>query len=1038
MLGSVRLRSDGVEPLEVPERKVRALLAALIVSRGETVPAEILIDRVWGEELPGNPQRVLQAKLSQLRALLDQAADGGRELLVREPGGYRLTEVRSDADELRRGLDLAQGATDPAERLRHLGEALDLWQGRPYGEFADELWASAEVAALEELRLQGVELQASALVETGRPEAAYSAVRPLLDEHPTREALVSAAMHACYLTRRQPEALRLYERLRTHLAEELGVDPGAETQELFQGILRQDPQLTPARAPAVAVAAAESAPEHTSSADRSRRSLPRHSSAYIGREQETTEASELLDHQRLVTVLGIGGVGKTRLATAAACRAVPDSAEDTGSAWFVDLTVLAPETPPGGVARSVAAVLELPGRHGSEAELIDRVASALEECGALLVLDNCEHLIDAAAAFTADLLSRTEHVRVLATSREPLGLAEEQRLPLTPLAVENTPSPDGSERHAPAVELFLARARAVAPHVELGDADVADVAELCRRLDGLPMAIELAAGRMNMLSVQDLLDRITDRLDLFARPGRGGPRRQQTLRGMLDWSWELLEEPERALLRRLAVHPVSWTLDTIESVCADDPGSTEGAGCWTPPSEPEEGASPVLRRAEVLPLLARLVDRSLVSAVRTENGSVTAVRYRLLETVAAYAGERLEASGERRTVAARHISYHRAMVECAQDFLFGPHARDWVRWIGQEEAHLDHALGEALRTEDGGNAVALTLSTFWHRWMTGQTERLGQELAAVAACPGPRDAAHAQVAVLAATTNDEDGEEAWHTVDLLGPDSPEPGLLGSGALASNNALSSESGGTRRWCERVLEALGRFDDDEDSTLARMQVQWFAATPLMISAEHREVGERLADEAIDHLLAVGDLPGAAFAATQRDWFLLDYWGARPRGLPGGYDAETVLRARGDDYGLTQVFSVEYLVAEIDGETGRAQSIVEEALRLATDLGFVAEAAYWEAVRALQKIRAGELQTAADGLEQSRRLARQAAFGFCMVIADAAEAVMADRRGEPERAEQTLSELSAEERRLAHRSLSRVLGEQALPAGLQLSRT
>lgn len=1058
VLGAVRLKDSRGEPVEVPERKVRALLAVLTLSRGETIPADTLVERVWGQDLPGNPHRVLQAKLSQLRSFLDRAGTGGRHMVTREAGGYRLAgagekaadsvpDVQMDAEELRRCVSQADAVSHPDERLALLDGVDRLWRGRPLGEFADELWAAPEVAALEELRLHAAELQAVALLQTGRPGSAYSVVHPFLDEYPTREGLVSAAMHAAYLTRRQPEALRVYERLRSHLAEEFGVDPGAEIQTLFQEILRQDPELEPA---ALRTAEAGQSPgESSPDPIRPQGNIPGNGSVFLGREEERAAVMGFLRQGRLLTVLGVGGVGKTRLATVVARSVVRSGEEhsavtDTGaaeapgshSAWFADLTVLPANASHESIAQLVAAMLEIPGTHGAGSELLPRVASVLEERQGLLVLDNCEHVIAAAAAFTADLLNRTERVRVVATSREPLGLSAEQRFPLTPLAVENGSSADNLGNRAPAVELFLSRARATAPHIRLGEADIAVVAELCRRLDGLPLAIELAAGRMSMLSARDLLDRITDRLDLLARPGRGAPRRQQTLRGMLDWSWELLDEPERALLRRLAVHPASWTLDTVESVCADVPASSDAPGCQRTPSASGEASAPVLRRSEVLSALASLADRSLVSTVHAESGDGVVVRYRLLETVAAYAGEKLEDSGERHAVASRHISYHRAMVECARDFLFGPHVRDWVRWIGQEQAHLNHALREALQTGDGANAVALTLSTFWYRWMTGRTEHLVDELVSVAACPGPRDAAHAQVAVLAATACDGESEESRHHA------APEPAAVwpiafsrtGPGAEGPEGAeaLSERAFDehTRRWCERVLEALGRFAEDEEGVHARMQVQWFAATPLMASAEYREAGERLADEAIRYLLAVGDLSDAAFAVTQRDWFLLDHWGVRPRGLPGTYDAEAILRSHGDDYGLTQVLSVSNLVAEIDGDAERARLIAEEAAELAAELELTGEVAYWECILALVCLRSGELSAGADHVKRAKRLAAQVGFGFALVLAQAGEAAFAMRCGDRARAEDIVAGFTWQDWAVAHRCVTRVLGEGALP--------
>ncbi|OLT47577.1 hypothetical protein BJF85_15530 [Saccharomonospora sp. CUA-673] len=1027
VLGAVRLADGTGAPVDVPERKVRALLAALTLSRGETVPADVLVERMWGAQLPANPQRVLQAKLSQLRSLFDAAVDGGRDLVAREPGGYRLIGGGSgvtadvDADELHRRVAQAQDVAGADERLAALDGVDRLWRGRPYGEFADELWAAAEVAALEELHLEAVELRASALLEAGRPGDAYVAVQPLLAAHPTREGLVATAMHAAYLTRRQPESFSLYERLRTHLADTLGIDPDPRTRELYQQILRQSPDLNrrgPDRPRASQADTGDNTDRGASSDDLPRdNNLPRHRSVLLGRDEETAEALGLLDDRRLVTVLGLGGVGKTRFATAVTSRALRERS-DVDSAWFVDLTVLSAADPGSATSDAIVAALSatmgLARVRGGRTDPIERVAAALDERRALVVLDNCEHVVDAVAAFTADVLAGTDHVRVLATSREPLNLPEEQRLPLHPLAVD-----DGPDGYGPAVALFLDRTRTVAPHLELGEADVDAATELCRRLDGLPLAIELAAGRMNLLSAGDLLTRITDRLDLFARPGRGAPRRQQTLRGMLDWSWELLDDAERALLRRLAVHPASWTLDAIEETCADPAGEDVP-----------------LRRVDVLPVLARLVDRSLVATTHTAGAEGAAVRYRLLETVATYADEQLETSGERRDVAARHVEYFRAMAECAGEHLFGPHARDWVAWLHREHAHLDHALREALRAENGAEAVRLALASFWFRWMTGRTDDLVAELVAVAACPGPRDAAYAQVAVLAATSFDGDGDVPRHPSELLEAHTSWPLVIDPGGGADAGARDAvpvrpSAERTRRWCERVLEALGRFADDAAGVAARVRVQWFAATPLVCSAEFRERGERLFDEAVEYLIADGDVRAAAFAVTQRDWFLVEHWGVRPRGLPDGYDAEAILRAHGDDYGLTQLLAVAHLVAESDGDVERAAAVAAEAHALSEDLDLPGESAYWEVVLALQALRADDLDLCARRLDRATTLARQIGFGFPTVLAHGGHAALALRRGDRARSEALLEELGLPDRVVARRGVTRVLGDDALPA-------
>lgn len=981
VLGAVRLVDDAGSPLEIPERKVRALLAALALNAGEAVPAETLISRVWGEDLPGRPSRVLQAKLSQLRALLDQASPGGRELLSRSGGGYRieLEGEALDAAVLRAAVGRAAELPADDRRAQMLESALELWHGRPYAEFADELWLSAEIADLEETRLRGLELCAEALVSVGRPERAVALVGPALTEHPTREGLAAPLLLAYCRTRRQPEALAAYERLRGHLADEFGADPTPELQRLHLQILRQDPELAagptqtgPAQTgPAQAGSPQAGAVQEGQGTDEAGSRLPAYPSPFLGRAAEVRQVSELMAENRLVTLLGIGGVGKTRLAV----RAAEGQAENGAEVWFVDLAEVV-EGSTVGEARAedscrligvAAAALGLISPWQESSDVLRRLVLALEGRDALLVLDNCEQIVEDVASFTAQLLRRAPQLRILTTSREPLNLPEEQRFTVPPLTAQDTESP--------AVEFFLARARAVDAAIDDDPEAAGSAAELCRRLDGLPLALELAAAQTHVLSVGQLLERISDRLDLLARPGRAAPRRQQTLRGMLDWSWSLLQEQEQILLRRLAVHPVSWRLDALEEICANLD----------------------LPRRRVLPALITLVERSLVSTVRADGE----LRYRLLETVGAYAAEKLAASGDREAVAGKHLNYHLALVECAEHYLFGPHARDWVRRLDEARPHLNHAIDEALHRGDGAAGVGLVRALFWYRWMTGRVDTLLEELPAVLACPHQGESpeqrrAYAQTLVLARTVADR-----------------RPGQK---------------------VTQVLAALESFAPDEESQLARMQVQWFAASVMFADLEHRDQGSRLADESIAHLLQAGDLRGAAFASTQRDWFLLDFWGIPPAGLPEGHDAEQILRAHGDVYGLTQALGIQHLWAEAQGRTEEAQQRADEATALCAELSLDGESAFWMLVQSVTSLRSNDLDAAEDQLSGARALAQRTAFVYCITLSEAVGAMLAERRGDVDHARQVLAAFSAEDREDARRTLVRYLGEHALPAELQ----
>ncbi len=931
VLGPVRLTTVDGAPVPVPERKLRLLLAALVAAGGEPVRADALIDRLWAESPPRDPRAVLRAKLSRLRTLLEAAQPGARELLERTPAGYRLAVGPDavDAGAFVAALARARGLDGSARTAEALREALDLWRGEAYGDLGDEAWLAPVVAEAEQARGDAVELLVATLLAQGEPQAAIEAGMPAVPRHPTREHLVGALMRGLYRLGRQHEALALYETLRARLSEELGVDPGPDLRGLHTEILRQDPSLSPG------------APPEPAPAVQARTNLPAETAPLIGRGDELEELDQLVSASRLVTVTGIGGVGKTRLARQIARARAP---ELEGGAWFIDLTELTttPEGREGSaerIARSAAAALGLSQRV-EEVDAADpdgplrRVGEALGARSALLVLDNCEHVVTEAAAFAAEILRRAAGARVLATSREPLGLPEEQLDPVPTLAT--TPREGG--RPAEAVEFFVARARATDPGFALDDAGTATVTELCRRLDGLPLALELAAARVRGLAVEDLLDRLSDRLNLLRRPGRGAPRRQQTLRGMIDWSWSLLGATEQAVLRRLALHPGTVGLEAAEALCADLL-ETDGAAATG--------------GAEVLDVLVGLVDRSMI----TMTASPTGTRYGLLESIAAYAGERLEEAGERDAVAERHLDHHLDLVRRADAGLRGPAQRDWLRRMEAERVQVRHAVREAVSTRDGERAVALVLGTFRYSWMSGRQVDLHGDLTAAIALPGPRGSAHA-----AATT-----------------------------LAAALALGDGGGEARA---RVAAALARFGDDAP---ARADVQWFAGMAHLAAGLHDE-GDRLVDEAVDLLTRHGMDWEAAVAACQRDWVVVMDRGERPRGMPDGRDPGDVLRAVGDPgYGPALVLGVEYCVAEVEGEHDRAAVAARRALEICQDMGFRSEEAYWRIVGAISALRSGDLPSARRRLDEGRAVAQEIASSHGLAFAARVGSMIALREAE-----------------------------------------
>jgi predicted ATPase/DNA-binding SARP family transcriptional activator len=579
-----------------------------------------LTEILWGERQPADPRNALQIQVGQLRRRLGPR---GHELIALRPPGYAL-EVEAQAVDAARFEQLVDeghdslAAEDPAAAARTLQAALELWRGDPLEEFPG-IW-DAELSRLDELHLTTTEGLIEANLQLGQHAQLVPRLEELVHRHPLRETLRGQLMLALYRSGRQGEALEVFHETRRLLDEQLGVPPTPALRHLHEQLLRQydDPPLTP-RPTANSVAEAPI-------------NLPRPISSFVGREQELDRILDLLRSGPLLTLVGPGGVGKTRLAIEAARRAA-EAGHCPGGIWFVDLGLL---TDPVLVASTVARTLGL-----GDADVADtdgrRARRSLDDSigdrPALLVLDNCEHLVDAAAVVVRDLLSATSRIRVLCTSREALGLAGEAVWSVPSLAMppRGQPVPLATLAGCDAVRLFNERAAAVQPNFVLDAATVPLVTELCRRLDGIPLALELAAARLRLLGLPALTQRIEDRFRVLTAGERTAQPRQRTLRAMVDWSWDLLDEQERRLLRRLAVFAGSFTLDMVEQVCTDE----------------------ALPGEQVLDVLGRLVDKSLVDPDVGDDQP----RYRLLETLRVYGAERLSDAGERTLLRDRHAQH---------------------------------------------------------------------------------------------------------------------------------------------------------------------------------------------------------------------------------------------------------------------------------------------------------------------------------------------------------------------------------------------
>ena len=508
ILGPLEVVDRG-EPVPVGGPKPRALLAALLLTPGTVVSTDRLVIAVWGADPPRDAVGALRAYVSRLRAVLPE------RLRWRAPGyALDVADGELDAAEFHRLTGLAReraAVGDHRAAVDLLDTALGLWRGEPLDEFdAADIDRDGRLAHLADLRLAAVEERAAGLLALGRGRAVVGELAALVERHPDRETLAALLMHALYASGRQADALAVYQDLRRRLVEELGVEPSDATRALHRRVLEQDPTLAPVET------------------DRPT-NLPRRGTALVGREQAIDAVAEALRSAPLVTLVGVGGVGKTRLAIEVAGRERDRFAD---GAWLAELAPLADG---GSVAPAVAAALQMQQRHATTIE--QTVVEYFATRSLLLVLDNCEHVLDAAARLVQRIVAECPGVVVLATSREPLGVDGEQVWPVPPL-----PPPD-------AATLFVLRARATRPDF---DPDGGAVAEICRRLDGLPLGIELAAARTRAMSAAEIAERLDDG-HLLARAARTAQPRHQSLAAAIDWSYRLLDEPEQRLFARMSV-----------------------------------------------------------------------------------------------------------------------------------------------------------------------------------------------------------------------------------------------------------------------------------------------------------------------------------------------------------------------------------------------------------------------------------------------------------------------------------------------------
>ncbi|MBN6035382.1 BTAD domain-containing putative transcriptional regulator [Amycolatopsis sp. 195334CR] len=645
ILGPTEVLTATGDPLPVGGPRVRALLTLLLLDAGRVVSAERLLDGLYGERPPSNPVNALQSQVSRLRQ-----AGISVELL---PAGYRLDAAQVEALDAHRFEQLADhgrralAAGDHAGAAARLGDALALWRGPA---LADAPFAAAAAARLEELRLAALEDRIDADLGTGAHQALVAELGALIAAHPLRERLRGQLVRALHAGGRRAEALAAFEDARRTLAEELGADPSPELAAIHLAVLR-----------------AENPPEPR------KNTLPAALTSFVGRSVELRQVGTLLGDGRLVTLTGPGGAGKTRLAIEAA------------RAWPAETCLVELAPIDADVAQAVLSALGL--REGTfpadrpATPPADRLAAALATRNLLLVLDNCEHVVDEAAELTARLLAACPALRVLATSREPLAITGETTLAVTPLPVAPPGVPPADAVTYPAVRLFAERAAAVRPGFTVDDRTVGDVQRVCAALDGLPLAVELAAARVRSLPLGEIAVRLDDRFTLLSRGDRTAAPRHRTLRAVVEWSWDLLEPEEQTLARRLAVFAGGATADAVAAVC--------GAG-----------------------EIGELAEKSLVDL--GPDG-----RYRMLETIKAFGAEKLAEAGETEQLRRAHAEHFLAFAETAE-----PHLRsaDQLDWLAALDADYENLLAALRWATDTDPALALRLvaplCTYW--WMRGR------------------------------------------------------------------------------------------------------------------------------------------------------------------------------------------------------------------------------------------------------------------------------------------------------------------------------
>ncbi|MFI2782504.1 BTAD domain-containing putative transcriptional regulator [Streptomyces sp. ALB3] len=881
ILGTTRaLRADGTA-VALGGARLRALLTVLALRPGRTVPARVLVDEVWDGGPPADALGALQALVGRLRRAL------GRDAVASDTNGYRLA-ADPDTVDLHRFERLAgEGlrALDEGDAVRAatlLDDALALWRGPALADLPDRAVAAAR---LEDRRLDVRRARIEAVLAQGRAVHALPELAGLCAGHPLDEHLQALRIRALRDAGRTAQALAAYEEVRGLLAERLGTDPGPVLRGLYEALLHQDP---PAEPPAPTPLPARPG------------NLRARLTSFVGREADIADLRADLDRARLVTLLGPGGAGKTRLSQ--------EAAESAGPAVWPDgvwLAELAPVDDPDAVPEAVLTALGgretvLRGAGAEELRAAERsagepLARLTEHCSGrrmLLLLDNCEHVVEAAAALVDHLLTRCPGLTVLATSREPLGVPGEFVRPVDPL-------PD-----AMALRLLAERGAAALAgfRVDPDEGTATACAEICHRLDGLPLAIELAAARLRMLTPRQIADRLDDRFRLLTGGSRTVLPRQQTLRAVVDWSWDLLNEDERTTLRRLSVFSGGCTLAAAEAVCAQRPQDAR----------------------DVAAVLGSLVDKSLVVAAPAADGGM---RYRLLETVGEYAAERLDEAGERPVVERQHLVFYRELARTTDPALRGAGQLAALELLQREYENLRTALRHAVAARDEQESLCIVLSLAWY-WQMRDLRGDALQWADAVAALGPDPFAVPGATAPSLTERCTDAPPPMGP-ELLQEARRQVALIRMATTDHGIGVRTDEAGM----ERLRTIASTYRPGQPQTCRSPGALWFFAVVLtgdfsLLRQVLDETVRASRDLGYDWELAGALQMRANVLANRPDW--------AGEALADADESLEIFRRLGDDWGAAEALSSRGEASERTGDHTRAAEDYQAAIGYAEKLG------------------------------------------------------------------------------------------------------